>query len=209
MLRLALRTLPLFAIIVSFAVALGAYMNFSGVRGAYTELIRSRLQMVAEEVEHDILSATALAIPLSEQTTLPALLARQAAADPAILSIDVESPEGSTLFSSVPARVGAPHRPDGQSFDVTKPVLNDFGAVIGRVVVRYDRTGMREGIGSLAAGIAGDAVPAGLMAMLAGSLAAFLIMTRLHGRARRLSEPGAPDAVTRAGDALAAIEQRS
>ena len=39
MLKLALRTLPLFAVIVGFAMALGAYMNYSGVRGAYLEVL--------------------------------------------------------------------------------------------------------------------------------------------------------------------------
>ena len=89
MIRLAFRTLPVFAVIVGFAMFLAAYMNFSGVRSAYLDLIRSRMSMMADGIGNDISAAHALGIRLTEQTTLPDLLARQAAADPLTLSIDV------------------------------------------------------------------------------------------------------------------------
>ncbi len=207
MLRLALRTLPLFAVIVSLAMALGAYMNFSGVRAAYTELIRSRLQVIAHELERDILSATSFGIPLTEQVTLPDLLKRQASTDAGILSIDVEDAEGLTLFSSEPSRIGTRQQPDGTSFDVALPVLNDFGAAIGRVLIRYDRTAMVHNTRTFAGAVARDALPAGLAAVLAGSIAAFLVMRQLHARARRLADGNSGDAIARAASDLRALEE--
>ena len=54
MIRLALRTVPVFAVIIGFAMALAAYMNFSGVRSAYLDLIHSRMAMMAEDIAKDI-----------------------------------------------------------------------------------------------------------------------------------------------------------
>src|SRR6187397_2431960 len=108
MFRLASRTLPVFAVIIGFAMALAAYMNFSGVRSAYLELIRSRMAMMAEGIGNNIAAAQTVGIRLSEQTTLPALLARQATTDPLMLSIDVAAEDGSILFSSASARLGVP-----------------------------------------------------------------------------------------------------
>ena len=70
MFRLAIRTLPVFAVIIGFAMALAAYMNFSGVRSAYLDLIRSRMSMMAEGIGNDISTASTLGIRLTEQATL-------------------------------------------------------------------------------------------------------------------------------------------
>lgn len=206
MLRLALRTLPLFAVIASIAVALGAYMNFSGVRSAYVDLIQSRLGIIADDVERDILSAVSVGIPITEQITLPELLARQAGADKAIVSIDVDTSDGVILFSSVGDRHGARHQVDGSTFDVRRQVLNDFGASLGSVVVRYDRKAMVSRIDGFADSVMVSAIPAGIGAMLAGSLAAFLIVGRLYRRASALARDDGQDAVARAQQALAAVE---
>ncbi|MGF7158911.1 hypothetical protein FHS85_000521 [Rhodoligotrophos appendicifer] len=208
MLRLAFRTLPLFAVIVGFAIALGAYMNFSGVRGAYLELIRSRMEVVAKELDRDVDSAVSLGIPLSEQITLPALLARQASADPLILSIDVASPEGKTLFSSKPDRDGAtePSDHDPEAHVLSHRILNDFGASVGTVVIRYSRAETSAKISALGKEIIGRAVPAGVLAVLAGCLAAFLVLTRLHNKARTASHQNSSDAIARAESELHTVE---
>src|SRR5690349_5953621 len=102
MLRLAVRTLPVFAIIIGFAVALAAYLNFSGVRTAYLDLTRARMDMIANAVGMDIVAANSLGISLPEQATLPELLSRQSGTDPSVRSIDVADSEGRILFSSDP-----------------------------------------------------------------------------------------------------------
>lgn len=185
MLRLALRTLPLFAVIVGFAMALGAYMNYSGVRGAYLDLIRDRMQMVADDVGSVIEAAVSVGIPPAEQVTLPDLLARQAEADPLIRVIDVLAPGGAVLFSNRPESA---HDGTGGLATFHRPVLNDFGVEVARLVVAYDRTGPGERIDAFGRSVLADAIPAGLVAVLLGSLAAFLVLTRLHGRATRASD---------------------
>lgn len=185
MLRLALRTVPLFAVIVGFAMALGAYMNYSGVRGAYLDLIRDRMQMVAADVGTVIESAVSVGIPPAEQVTLPALLARQAEADPLIRAIAVVAPDGQPLFSSLPE--GAPPPAPGAAgiARIERPALNDFGAEVARLVIFYDRSAPDARIDGFGTAVLADALPAGLVAILAGSLAAFLVLTRLHRRASR------------------------
>jgi len=204
MFRLALRTLPLFAVIASIAVALGAYMNFSGVRNAYLELIQSRLGIIAEDIEKDILSAVNLGIPITEQVTLSGVLNRLAATDKSIVGIEVIGPDGATLFAS--------DRPTGvtppKTYDLRRSILNDFGASIGSVVVRYDSNVMARQIDQFADQVAKAAIPAGLCAMLLGGLAALFIIGRLHRRARDIAEGHGRDAIGEAERALAGLEER-
>lgn len=195
MISLAIRTLPVFAVIIGFAMALAAYMNFSGVRSAYLDLIRSRMSMMADDIGTDIAAAHALGIRLSEQTTLPPLLARQAGSDPLMLSIDILGDNGQVLFSSDPGRVGLEDNAalDGRGFRQEHRIVNDFGAPVGVVVVRLDRAAVEGTIEAFRVDIFKNAVPAGLGAVLAGSLICLLLLVRLHRRAER-------SALGRAGD---------
>lgn len=201
MLRLAIRTLPVFAVIIGFAMFLAAYMNFSGVRSAYLDLIRSRMAMMAEGIGTDISTAHALGIRLSEQTTLPNLLTRQAATDPLMLSIDVASDDGAVVFSSDATRVGAQDvaSTDGVAFRHERRIVNDFGAPVGAVIIRLDRSAIDKTVAQLRFDILNGAVPAGLGAVVAGSLICLLLLVRLHRRARQsASDQADDDAIARA-----------
>lgn len=211
MIRLALRTLPVFAVIIGFAMALAAYMNFSGVRTAYLDLIRSRMAMIADDIAKDIQTANELGIRLSEQTTLPALLIRQAATDPLILSIDVVSDRGDTLFSSDLTRLG---KPDDESVDAgafrrVREVINNFGAPVGAVIVRLDRTVINGKVETLRLDIMADALPAGLGAVAGGSLVCLILLTLLHRNAKQSAfNPRDDDNIALAATELAQIEPR-
>lgn len=206
MLILALRILPLFAVIAGLSLALGAYMTFSGVRGAYLDLIESRMAMVAGDVGTVVESAVSLGIPPSEQVTLPALLARQAEADPLIQGIIVRGPDGAVLFGSAAAPVieggttGREPDAEGQGVPaVARPVLNDFGVTVAHIQVRYDATLPGARVAAFGRGVLSDAVPAGLAAALAGSLAAMLVLSRLHSRAGRWAAQAGDDPLSAAG----------
>ncbi len=206
MLKLAFRTLPLFAVIVGFAMALGAYMNYSGVRGAYFDLIASRMTMVLDDVATNVESAVSVGIQPSEQTLLPTLLARLTVADPLIRSIDVLTPDGEVLFTSAPGGTNAPAN-SKNAFRLARTVKNDFGASVAKLVVYYDRQAPSERIDKLGASILSDALPAGILAALAGSLAALLVLRRLHRRADRAVNANGVDVidvVEREIDALSA-----
>jgi len=188
MLIFALRMLPLFAVIAGLALALGAYMTFSGVRGAYLDLIDSRMQMVAEDVGTVVEAAVSVGIAPAEQVTLPALLDRQAEADPLIRAIEALGPDGAVLFSSAPADTGAAgdaEQAGSRLLVVARPVLNDFGVEVAQIQVSYDAAVPGARLAGFGREVLADAVPAGLAAALAGSLAAMLVLTRLHRRALR------------------------
>jgi hypothetical protein len=173
MLKLALKTLPLFAVIVGFAMALGAYMNYSGVRGAYFDLIASRMEMVLDDVATNVQSAVSVGIPPAEQSLLPSLLARLTDADPLIRSIQVVAPDGRVLFTSGSGTQGA----NAES------------------AFRLARTVTSEHIDRFGSAILSDALPAGLLAAIAGSLAAFLMLRRLHRRADRAVNSNTVDTI--------------
>jgi len=185
MTRLTLRTVPVFAGIIGFAIALAVYMNFSGVRTAYFDLIRARMDMTAATIATDITAASAIGIPLAEQTTLTDLLARQAASDSTTLSIDVTTDDGTVAFSSDPARIGmVDDGADPGAFRLRENVMNDIGTRVGSVVVRLDRPAIEAEIGRFRGAILADALPLGVVAVGAGCLLCLLLLTRLHRRAR-------------------------
>lgn len=193
MLRLAIRTVPVFAVILGFAVFLAAYMNFSGVRSAYLDIIRSRMAMTAQSIGNDISTASTLGIPLAEQVTLPDLLARQAAADPLTLSIDILSDGGKVVFSSDPERTGSQDAASGDigAFRYEDHVTNDFGASIGSVVVRLDRSSITSEVDRLGFDILNGAIPTGLVAVVVGSLICLLLFMTLRRQARYAAEGSA------------------
>ncbi len=192
MIRLAVRILPVFAIIIGFAMALAAYMNFSGVRTAYLELVQARMEMIAGAVATDVAAASSLGIALPEQSTLPDLLARQATTDPLLRSIDVTGGDGAILFSSDPERVGAAVAGEDPVLRHSVQITNDLGSLVGTIVVRLDRAGIDAALDRLRLDIFASALPAGLGAVGAGCLMALLLLNGLYRRARRFSDQHQP-----------------
>lgn len=206
MLKLSFRVLPLFATIVALAMALGAYMNFSGVRGAYLDLIESRMALVAGDVSTVVEAAVSVGIAASEQVTLPDLLARQAAADDLIIAIDLLDPDGAILFSSDPERTPGVVAPTvGAAPAMVAPIVNDFGVTVARVMVLYDSARPNQAIQGFGETILADAVPISIGALVVGSIACFLVLSLLHRRAVRATTSRPGDAVTQAEDAIAAV----
>ncbi|WP_339947602.1 hypothetical protein [uncultured Albimonas sp.] len=207
MIRLAARTLPVFAAIIGFAMALAAYLNFSGVRTAYLDLVRARAGMIARDIAADASAAQGFGIRLTEQRTLAELLARQAATDPLILSIDVTTPDGRVLFSSAPARAGAPAPPAGEdaAFRQAEPVIGALGAPVGEVLVRLDGATMDATVAGLRRDVLLGAVPAGLGAVATGCLLALALLSRLRARARRASAAEHADMIAEAENEMAGL----
>lgn len=208
MFRLAIRTVPVFAVILGLAVSLAAYLNFSGVRTAYFDIIRSRMAMTSQGISRDISAASALGIPLAEQAMLPDLLRRQAATDPLMLSLDVVSDEGPVVFSSDPSRVGSeyPAAADIAAFRYEDHLVNDFGASIGTVVVRLDRSAIASGVDRLWYDILNDAIPAGLAAVAIGSFACLFLFTALRREARDATEGRTGDHIEQAAAEMKRLE---
>ncbi|MDF2233944.1 hypothetical protein P2H44_15390 [Albimonas sp. CAU 1670] len=207
MIRLAARTLPVFAAIIGFAMALAAYLNFSGVRTAYLDLVRARADMIATDIAADATAAQGFGIRLSEQRTLAELLARQAATDPLILSIDVTAPDGRILFSSAATRVGETEPPEGEdpAFRQAQPVIGALGQPAGEVLVRLDDAAMDATVAELRRDVLWGAAPAGAGAVLTGCLLALALLSRLRAKARRASDAEHADMIAQAENEMAGL----
>lgn len=207
MLQLALRTLPLFAVIVAGAVALGTYLMWSGVRTTQLTLIEARMRMAVEDVAQVVEAAVSLGIAPAAQVTSGDLMARQQLADTAIRDMRLLSPDGSFLFGSVGA---AP--PDAGLMRVERPIFNDFGLEVARLTLSYDVSSAEDGLRTLGLRTASEALPVGLLATLLGSLLCLLALWRLRRRGARLAAPAdrvrAPGALESLETAVAAERRR-
>lgn len=209
MLRLAARTLPVFAVIIGFAMALAAYLNFSGVRSAYLDLVRARAAMIARDVADTVSAAEGFGISISEQRTLPELLARHAASDALLVSLDVAGADGMILYSSDPARVGGRETPEAEdpTFRSSAPVIGPIGAPVGQATVRFDKAEMDATVAALRRDVLRGAAPAGLAAVAAGCLLALALLARLRARARRASLTEAADLIAEAERSVDALRR--
>ncbi len=206
MLRLALGTMPLFAAIVGFAVALGAYMTYSSIMVSYRNVIESRLTVVAEQLVSAIETAQSLGIPLSEQVTLPPVLAAQVRSDPILMSIDLHARDGRILFSSDPVRTGRavdPVEPEGGVLVLRRDIINDLGVTAGVLLLRYDEAPIAHETQRIARATRATALPVAALAVVVGSVGVLVIFGLMRRRALRRGEALAagtaePIAATRA-----------
>lgn len=188
MTRTALWLIGVFALIAAACVAFGAYFSSVTLVNAYRSAVEARFAVTAARVATVVERAAALGIALPAQTTLPALLEREARIEPALLSIDLVDERGSVVFSSVPSRVGAvaekapPHA-------VQKPALNDFDAPIGRVVMRYDPQVLAAGEAALQGDLWRIAWPALVCACGATIAIGLLLAVALRRAAQRAADP--------------------
>jgi hypothetical protein len=198
-LRLALSFLGVVALVTSLAIGLGAYLNYGSVRASYVGLIDARMTRSGEGIAADIETALSLGLPLAGQQTLKGLLAREQASDPLIASIDVLDDTGAVLFSSDPARVGRDARGTGVDEDELPrviPIVNDFGARVGTVALRADRSAMSRALGEAARAIIGVAILALIAALAVVGLCTLVLLRRLTAEIVALDpESGGADAL--------------
>lgn len=177
-----IRTVLLFAVIIGFCLALGAYLSYANVRGHYQEILDTRLRMVAERIGVVAETAQSIGIPLAEQQTLPGLLMRERIATPLLLSIDVASAEGRVLFSTDPARLDSRLESgtadDALAFHRSRMISNDFGLTTGEIRLRYDRLKVERRLDGLARDIVLDVTPAIAAGLVVGCGGILLLMLR-------------------------------
>ncbi|TCT07991.1 hypothetical protein [Aquabacter spiritensis] len=203
MIRTSLGLIVVFALIAAACVAFGAYFSYVTLQNAHRKAIEARFGVTAERIAGSVQSAAALGISLPAQTTLAALLRREARLDPTILSIDVTDDDAKILFSSDPARIGvaAGLRP---THAVSRRVENDLAATIGAVTVRYDSAALAAGAAALAHELRIIALPALIAAALATIAIGLLLAAGLRRAAHRAGDPASWPRAARA--ALAEAE---
>lgn len=135
---LAVLVTVLAAVAGGFA-ALGGYFAYETLLKAERRALESRFELTAQRVVSTAQRAASYGIALPAQTTLPELLRREAALDPAVQRIDVVDLSGRLLFSSQPLDAGsaAPSREGVRA--VQRPVLDDLGQPTAQVQLWFDR----------------------------------------------------------------------
>lgn len=185
------RILPFFLLIVVFSLGLGAYMSYEAVRSSFLGTLSDRMETVGEQIATTIRSSQSFGISLEEQTTLPALLQREALGVRYLHRIDVVAASGEVLYSSRPERVGQSPE-DDERWDVETGLSNDLGEAIGKVVVRMDAPAARSTIRQLAHDLVLSSLPIVLAALVLAALGLLLILHALKRRAERLAPPSEP-----------------
>lgn len=161
-------------VVVVFGVGMTVFLNYFKFQTAVEAAARSRILLLAGNVGEGVQGALAIGLPLAAIPAVPELLARERAADPAIVSISVFDPAGRILYSTdaaarghgVPAawlaaarhsRTEPWHLAAGESAVVGIAVRNSFDLELGQIAIRYSRAniaaalaGMRRELAAIA-----------------------------------------------------------
>ncbi len=187
--RLSLTVLLVLAPLMAASLALGAYLNYASVRNTYVTMVGERMEVVARRIAGDAQVALGFGLPLAGQDALSRTLAREAEADPVILSVDVVASSGEVLFSSDAARVGLVDlaAADAEAERRSATILSAFETTEGTVVVRGSRAIIAAALADLARPIRTAALVA-FAAGLALIAAIVALNTRsLVGRLQRVA----------------------
>lgn len=188
MTRATVSLIAVFALIAACCVAFGTYFSSATLTGAYRATVEARFEVTAARLCGIVENAASLGIALPVQRTLAGLLQREARLEPGLFSIDITDEHGVILFSSDTARQGL--RVDLSAHNqVVRAAQNDFDAVIGRVVVRYDPLLLEAGAGQLQRDLWAVAWPTIAGAIAATILAGIVLASGLRRAVRRAAEP--------------------
>lgn len=203
MTRTALWLIGVFALIAAACVAFGAYFSSVTLVNAYRSAVEARFAVTAERMAGVVERAASLGIALQAQATLPALLAREARIEPALLSIDLVDEHGAVVFSSDAGRVGT--TPElAPRHAVRRVARNDLDEPIAQVVMRYDPQVLAAGGESLRADLWRIAWPSLIGACCATVAVGLLLAMALRRAAQRAADPARWPPAARA--ALADVE---
>jgi len=133
-----LRLVGVAAVVALFGIGMCGFLSYFKFKSALETAARSRMTVPAASVREGIEAVLALGVPLAGASETPALLARERLADAEIAEISVVDTQGRALFSTDPARVGAPLAPlPADEGAVDMALRNSFDLRLGDVVVRY------------------------------------------------------------------------
>ena len=99
----------------------------------------ARFALIAQRAAHAAERTLALGVPLTEQPPLAALLAREAALDPAIAGLGIVSAQGDWLIGERAPVTPTELRPLRQQ---VQTIANDLGETVAQVQLDYDTSGL-------------------------------------------------------------------
>ncbi len=167
--RLLRRFAVLLACVCCLTLVAGTYFVQANLLQAQAEAFNARFTLAVQRAASAAESALALGVPLAPDTPLAALLAREAALEPALLSFDVVSPQDAVLLAA-PGRGGAaaPSQPTAMA---RAAIRDDLGRSVGWARLRYDDGALRVARAQLERGLWRALLPA--LLLVAAGLAAW------------------------------------
>lgn len=180
--RLSLKIAGVLALVLAFGVGLTAFLSLAKVERTLEDLVRSRLDVAAQDLAHAVNGALALGLSVEEARNLPDALAAALAADGEILAIRVEDAAGRPVLSA------GLESPPEDALVVDAPLVTAFGQPAGRVALFGARAAVERTMAQLAQRIGLLALAAVAAATLIGGLGAVLLLrgpVRLFTQAER------------------------
>ena len=218
------------SLIMFFIMSLLFMLSVFKFQSTLSQLIQSRLTVVAESVADALEGAVDLGLTLSELRTAPDLIARASENDPRIEIIDIVDPDGFIHFSTLSGRAGDFMEPEtleklrhtdehAWNHATEMTFLNgvfltdSIGQRIGAVVLTYSKTefalkveALSESLALYIALISAPLIGLGFLGIRVGFRDLDLYMERIDGTMSRLRDSALdvePEASTVAtGDAL-------
>ena len=191
------------AALIAFVLGLAVLMNYAKFERAFSGLTESRLAFLVEDLRETLEFGLDLGLDPAAMANTTAILAREAAKDPQILSILVFDDQGQVLHQHQRETLSHPlsrltsawfiaalrnhptttpwRASDPDTLIVGATLTNNFGRVVGGIALRYDRSFHDH---ELAQALAGLTRAAGLI-LLAATLIALISVWLLFRSARR------------------------
>lgn len=160
-------------------------LAFTTLRNVQQEAFDARFTLVAQRTSAAAARALALGVPLAEHPALQALLARETAQDPAIVSLGIVSAQGQLLLGQQP-----PAHAARTTVQRVQNIANDLGETVAQVRLDYDSTALAASRQQLRQAVITAAWPP-LLAVCAATLALGWALTRRLRVRRATPQPPA------------------
>ena len=184
------RMIAVALLVCLFAVGMAGLLNYFKYRSTADRIVKDRLSLIGNSIEHNIQSSLAIGLQFSDIGTLTGMLERERDAEDLVHGIDVFDTDGKMLYSTdrlrtnraVPAEwLAAAHRAgsadwvvhNGNDSAVGVEVANNFGLTIGYLALRYSDDKLTAAYARVGRDLA---LAGGLIFVLAGVLASLALM---------------------------------
>ncbi|HCB13958.1 MAG TPA: hypothetical protein DEP36_10385 [Gammaproteobacteria bacterium] len=190
-------------VLIAFVLGLAVLMNYAKFERTFNGLMQSRLAFLVQDLRDTLEFGLDLGLDPAAMANTAAILTREAAHDPHILSISVFNEQGhilyqyqSKLLDPHPVTPLTPawletvlqtasktpqHISDPETLMVGIPLINNFGRTVGGLILRYDRSFHDQELQQTLFNL----IRAALLILIAASLVALLSVWLLFRSTRR------------------------
>lgn len=176
------------AVLVSVSavcIVVTGMLAFNTLRNTQKEVFNARFGVAAQRAATAAEQAVAVGIPLSDQPSLAAMLARETLLEPAIVNFSVVSAQGQPLLGQPTAQTQTP-----TSALLEQPIRNDLGETVAKVLLLYDTSARLQAEQQLRQRIITATWPALLGVCLATILGGFFLLRHIGSTNRhRTAQP--------------------